>query len=46
MVDGLVSIIMPSWNTGKWIGESIESVIKQTYQDWELITRVCQLVLK
>ncbi|HOA82018.1 MAG TPA: glycosyltransferase family 2 protein [Defluviitaleaceae bacterium] len=37
MVDGLVSIIMPSWNTGKWIGESIESVIKQTYQDWELI---------
>ncbi len=37
MIDGLVSIIMPSWNTAKWIGESIESVIKQTYQDWELI---------
>ena len=37
MVDGLVSIIMPSWNTAKWIGESIESVINQTYSNWELI---------
>lgn len=37
MVDGLVSIIMPSWNTAKFIGESIQSVIDQTYQNWELI---------
>lgn len=37
MIDGLVSIIMPSWNTVKWIGESIESVINQTYKNWELI---------
>lgn len=37
MVDGLVSIIMPSWNTGRWIGESIQSVINQTYQNWELL---------
>ena len=37
MIDGLVSIIMPSWNTAKWIGESIESVINQTYEYWELI---------
>ncbi len=37
MIDGLVSIIMPSWNTGRWIAESIESVINQTYQNWELI---------
>lgn len=37
MVDGLVSIIMPSWNTARWIGESIESVINQTYKNWELI---------
>lgn len=37
MIDGLVSIIMPSWNTAKWIAESIESVINQTYQKWELI---------
>ena len=28
---------MPSWNTARWIKESIESVINQTYQDWELI---------
>ncbi len=37
MIDGLVSVIMPSWNTGRWIAESIESVINQTYQNWELI---------
>lgn len=37
MVDGLVSVIMPSWNTGNYIGESIQSVIDQTYQNWELI---------
>lgn len=37
MIGGLVSIIMPSWNTSKWIGESIKSVISQTYQNWELI---------
>lgn len=37
MIDGLVSIIMPSWNTAKFIGESIQCVIDQTYQNWELI---------
>lgn len=37
MIDGLVSIIMPSWNTSRWIGESIKSVLNQTYQKWELI---------
>ena len=37
MIDGLVSIIMPSWNTGRFIAESIQSVIDQTYKNWELI---------
>lgn len=34
---GTVSIIMPSYNTGKFIADSIESVLKQTYSDWELL---------
>lgn len=37
MVDGLVSIIMPSWNTGIFIAESIQCVIDQTYKNWELL---------
>lgn len=28
---------MPSWNTGNFIAESIQSVINQTYKNWELI---------
>lgn len=37
MNNELVSIIMPSWNTGKFISESIKSVIAQTYENWELL---------
>ena len=33
----LVSIIMPSYNTGRFIAETIESVLAQTYTNWELI---------
>lgn len=33
----LVSIIMPSFNTAKFIEESIHSVLQQTYTNWELI---------
>lgn len=33
----MVSIIMPSWNTDRFIAESIQSVINQTYKKWELL---------
>lgn len=33
----LVSIIMPSFNTGEFISTAIKSVIDQTYVNWELI---------
>lgn len=37
MNNGLVSIIMPSYNTANYISESINSVINQSYKNWELI---------
>lgn len=37
MNEPLVSIIMPSYNTGSFIEETINSVISQTYKNWELI---------
>ncbi len=33
----LVSVIMPAYNVAEYIGASIESVINQTYLNWELI---------
>ena len=35
----LVSIIMPSYNTASFIGKTIESVLAQTYKNWELRIR-------
>lgn len=37
MIDGMVSVIMPSWNTARYIAESIQSVVNQTYKNWELL---------
>lgn len=37
MIEGLVSIIMPSYNAARFIGESINSVFLQTYSNWELL---------
>ena len=36
-MEELVSIIMPSYNTAQYIGDSVRSVINQTYTNWELI---------
>lgn len=37
MKKGLVSIIMPTYNCGKFIAETIKTVIEQTYTNWELV---------
>lgn len=35
--DELITIIMPAYNSQKYISSAINSVINQTYQNWELI---------
>lgn len=49
----LVSIITPAYNSDKFIGETIESVINQTYKNWEMIIvddgstdKTCDIVKK
>ena len=37
MTNDLVSIIMLSHNNGQFVRESVESVLAQTYQNWELL---------
>ncbi len=37
MLNDLVSIITPSYNTANYIAETIESVLAQTYTNWEMI---------
>ena len=37
MNQSVVSVIMPAYNGEKYIGEAIESIQKQSYQNWELI---------
>ncbi len=37
MTKGLVSVIMPTYNCGRFIAETLDSIKAQTYTDWEII---------
>ncbi|WP_405200156.1 glycosyltransferase family 2 protein [Christiangramia sp. LLG6405-1] len=37
MKEGLVSVIMPAYNSEAYIADAIRSVISQTYHNWELL---------
>ncbi len=37
MIDKLVSIVLPTFNGCRYIKETIESIVNQTYKNWELI---------
>jgi glycosyltransferase involved in cell wall biosynthesis len=36
-VEGLVSIIVPFYNSERFIRETLDSVLRQSFQDWELL---------
>ena len=33
----LISVLLPTWNAGKYLARSVDSIVKQTVEDWELI---------
>src|SRR5690554_4544687 len=37
MMEGLVTILMPAFNAGKFIDSAINSILGQTYSEWELL---------
>ena len=37
MENKLVSIITPLYNAERFVGQTIESVLAQTYKEWEMI---------
>ena len=46
MKDELVSIITPTYNSEKFISETINSVLNQTYTNWELLITMIVLQIK
>ena len=37
LMSPLVSIVLPSYNVGKYLQEAVESIINQTYTSYELL---------
>ena len=37
VIDDLISVIVPVYNVGKYVGQCIESIINQTYKNLEII---------
>ena len=37
MLSPLISIIMPLYNSAEYLKEAIDSILNQTFQEWELI---------
>ena len=33
----MITVIMPVFNTKPYLEQAVESVLHQTYQDWELV---------
>ncbi|MEO1670932.1 MAG: glycosyltransferase [Cyanobacteria bacterium J06631_2] len=36
-----VSVIIPAYNGDRFLAEAINSVLQQTYSDYEIIDRLC-----
>ena len=37
MTEELISVIIPAFNAERYIGQALESVASQTYQNWEIL---------